>query len=186
MSFVLAMTLVVATAISTNAATYNTNTLGNVVTKTPTAITYKDLRGLVAVASKERGKQARIINAQKYNGSDTTWVARLYFGDEGDQCAADFAITTIPYSWDTVKLMVTSLPFADTAEGTKMYGPCWYYFGVFGTRDHQSCGFGLAERIKRWPEWYDRTFSGVTHRGVGYTGSYAEESNVDFLENKLN
>lgn len=185
-SLVLACTFVFASAFAANAATYvDGPTVGTVVTKNPTSMSYKDLERLTVIASNVRGKQAKIVNATRYNGSNTTWIVRLFFA-QGDQCAADFVVNVLPYSWDTQRQVVTSLPFKDAEEGTAMYGPCWYYFGLFDDATHQSCGFALAERIKRWPGTYDLTFSGFTHRGVGYTGSYPTASEDDFMEKRIN
>lgn len=185
-SLVLALTFVFATVLSTNAATFSQGAaVGTVTTKNPTSISYKDISRLAELATTVRGKQAKIVNATRYNGSNTTWVARLNFGDGGDQCAADFVLTVIPYSWDSVKLSVTSLPFSNVEEGTAKFGPCWYYFGLFDDATHQSCGFAIAERIKRWPNWDDLTFSGVTYRGVSYTGSYTEGCDSAFIEKHI-
>ena len=185
-SLVLALTFVFASVFASNAATSNQGaTVGSITTKNPTAISYKDISRLAELATTVRGKQAKIVNATKYNGSNTTWIVRLNFGDGGDQCAADFVITCLPYSWDSVKLQPTSLPFGNVEEGTAMYGPCWYYFGLFDDVNHNSCGFAIAERIKRWPDWDDLTFSGVTYRGVGYSGSYLEANDQAFIEKHI-
>lgn len=186
-SLVLALTFVCATVITTNAATFSQGaTVGSITTKNPTSISYKDVSRLAEVATNVRGKQARVVNATKYNGSNTTWIVRLNFGEGGDQCAADFVLNVYPYSWDSKTQSVTSLPFASLEDGAAKYGPCWYYFGLFDDATHQSCGFAVAERIKRWPNWTDNTFSGVTYRGIGYTGSYAEGCDNAFIEKHIN
>ena len=185
-SLVLALTFVFASVLSTNAASFSQgSTVGTVTTKNPTSISYKDISRLAEIATNVRGKQARIVNATKYNGSNTVWIARLNFGEGGDQCAADFVINVYPYSWDAKTLSVTSLPFANAEDGTAKFGPCWYYFGLFDDATHQSCGFAVAERIKRWPDWKDMTFSGVTYRGVGYSGSYTEANDQAFIEKHI-
>lgn len=187
-SLVLALSFVFASVVTTNAAQYDVpgRVVGTVTTKTPTAISYKDVNRLAEVATTVRGKQARVVNATRYNGNNVVWIARLHFGEGGDQCAADFVLTTIPYSWDKATERVTSLPFKDVAEGTNIYGPCWYYFGLFDDATNQSCGFAIAERIKRWPDFNDLTFSGVTSRGVAYTGSYTSASSESFIEDHIN
>lgn len=169
-SLVLALSFVFASVMSANAASFSQNGAA----KTPTAITYKDITRLQDLASSTRGKQAKIVNAVRYNGSNTTWVVRLNFGEAGDQCAADFVITTYPYGRNPKTQEINTLPFGNVEEGTAYFGPCWYFFGVFDDVTHNSCGFCVAERIKRWPDWKDLSFSGVTARGVGYTGSYPQ------------
>lgn len=185
-SLVLALTFVFASVLSTNAASFSQGaTVGTVTTKNPTSISYKDISRLAELATNVRGKQARIVNATRYNGSSTVWVVRLNFGEGGDQCAADFIINVYPYSWDSKTQSVTSLPFANVEEGTAKFGPCWYYFGLFDDVTHQSCGFAIAERIKRWPNWTDMSFSGVTYRGVAYNGSYTEPNDQAFIEKHI-
>lgn len=181
-SLVLAMSFVFASVFAANAASFSQSG----ATKTPTAISYRDINRLAEIATTVRGKQARVVNAIKYNGNATNWIVRLSFGDTGDQCAADFAITCYPYSRDPKTQMITSLPFVTVEEGTAIYGPCWYYFGLFDDVMHNSCGFAVCERIKRWPDWKDLSFSGKTNRGVLYTGSYAEGNDVAFIENHNN
>lgn len=185
-SLVLALTFVFASVFTANAATFSQGTTyGTITTKNPTSMSYKDVGRLAEIASSVRGKTARVVNATRYNGSNNTWIARLQF-DGADQCAADFVLTTFPYSWDSATETVTSLPFKNVEEGTAMYGPCWYYFGLFDDATHQSCGFALAERIKRWPSWTDMTFSGQTSRGVHYTGAYTAPSDNAFIEAHIN
>ena len=193
-SLVLAMSFVFASVFAANAASFSQSG----ATKTPTAISYRDFKRLVeptkdkdgkevpSVVEKVRGKKASIVNAVRYNGSNTTWIVRLSFGEAGDQCAADFVVTCYPYSRDPKTQTITSLPFTTVKEGTAIYGPCWYYFGLFDDIMHDSCGFAVCERIKRWPDWKDLSFSGSTKRGVYYSGSYAEGNDTAFIENHNN
>ena len=162
----LSVTMVLLTVMSVNAATYTGgNIVGNVLTKTPTAISYADIARLAEVATEANGKQASIVNATRYNGSNTTWIVRLCYGNTYEN-AADYVLTVIPYSWDTVQGKVVSLPFANIEEGKTMYGPSWYYFGLFDDVSHNICGFAIAERLRRWPAWDDMTFSGITKRNI--------------------
>ena len=149
--------------------------------KVPVNITYKDISRLAEIASKERNKNAVIVNATQYKGKNSTWIVRLNFGDESDQCDGDFAINFFPYAYDKNKKMVTSLPFKDKNEGTTIFGPCWYYFGIFDEKTHDLCGFAVAERIKRWPWWYDQSYFGKTYTGVFYDGDYIEPCDKDFI-----
>lgn len=180
-SLVLAASFVFASVFSVSAASY----VQNGTVKTTTFISYKDLNRLTEVATTEKGKQCRIVNAQKYNGSDTTWIVRLSFAGE----TADYAITCFPYGRDPKTQEITTLPFKSKEEGNAWacngQKTSWFYFGLFDDVMHNSCGFGIAERIKRWPEWNDLNFSGKTTRGVYYTGSYAEGSSEAFIENHI-
>ena len=198
-SLVLALTFVFASVLTTNAASFSQGaTLGTITTKTPVAISYKDISRLAEIATNVRGKQARIVNATKYNGSNTTWIVRLNFGDDGNQCAGDFVVNVYPYSWDLATQRVAALPFEGEADkgGTAKFGPCWYYFGLFDDVSHQICGFAVAERINRWPNWDDQRFDsaianqgtqfpGTTFRGVRYTGAYPEISSLSFVEDHI-
>ena len=67
-----------------------------------------------------------------------------------------------------------------------MYGPSWYYFGLFDDVTHNICGFAIAERLRRWPAWDDMTFSGVTKRNIGYSGTYTENPRYSFIEEHTN
>lgn len=167
-------------AFSANAAQYSLN--GNA--KAPTSISYKDISRLVEVASSVKGSQAKVVNAMRYNGSNTTWIVRLSYGAEGAN-SEDFVLTTYPYVYDMEKKQVTSLPFKNVEEGTQMFGPSWMYFGLFGDNDFNSCGFCVAERIKRWPKWNDLSFNGTTKKGITYKGSYAEPCSSTFLEDHM-
>lgn len=148
-------------------------------------ITYSDISRFAEVASVNRDKQARIVNAQEYKGSNNTWVVRLDFGDKQDRCEGDFIISFWPYACDKATKKVISLPFKDLKDGTTLFGPCWYYFGIFDENTHNLCGFAIAERIKRWPLWDDLTYFGRTYRGVYYDGNYNEPSNENFIENHI-
>lgn len=182
----LSVTMVLLTVMSVNAATYTGgNIVGNVLTKTPTAISYADIARLAEVATEANGKQASIVNATRYNGSNTTWIVRLCYGNTYEN-AADYVLTVIPYSWDTVQGKVVSLPFANIEEGKTMYGPSWYYFGLFDDVSHNICGFAIAERLRRWPAWDDMTFSGITKRNIGYSGTYSEQPRYSFIEEHTN
>lgn len=206
-SLVLALTFVLASVLSTNAASSTTNGLA----KTPTNITLKDISRLAEKATAVTGQQARIVNATRYGNSSTTWIVRLAFGNGNDEsacnCAGDFVLTTYPYQWDAVELKAKGLPFSSYEEGTAMFGPCWYYFGVFDDKTHQSCGYVVAERINRWPNWTDLRFDngplvttatgavdqignrgnrGTTARGMHYSGAYTEESSEAFIEKHIN
>lgn len=182
----LSITMVLLTVMSANAASFTGGSIvGNVLTKTPTAISYADIARLAEVATEANGKQASIVNATKYNGSNTTWIVRLCYGNTYEN-AADYVLTVIPYSWDTVAGKVVSLPFANMEEGRAMYGPSWYYFGLFDDVTHNICGFAIAERLRRWPAWDDMTFSGVTKRNIGYSGTYNEHPRYSFIEEHTN
>ena len=185
-SLVLAMSFVFASVLSTNAASFSQS--GNA--KTPTALTYKDVSRLVDVATHVRGKQHRIVNATKYNGSDTIWVVRLVSGSGMEQKQEDYVLNVYPYGRDPETQEVNTLPFKNVEEGTKKFGPAWFYFGVFDDVSHNSCGFVVAERIKRWPNWDDLSFSGPQpgnfSRGIYYTGSYKQESSDSFMEKHIN
>lgn len=180
-SLSLALVMVLATAFGTFAATGTNSAAGRI----PTSITLKDLTRITEIANSVRGKSCKIVNAKQLGS--TEWVVRLSFGDEGDQCAADFLISVLPYAYNEQIRKVTSLPFNpdDISTGTAIYGPCWYYFGVFDDVNHNICGFALAERIKRWPDWNDLTFNGVSYRGRGVTGRYNLPCSEAFAEQNL-
>ena len=85
---VLSVTMVLLTMMSTNAASFTGGSIvGNVLTKTPTAISYADIARLAEVATEANGKQASIVNATKYNGSNTTWIVRLCYGNTYENAA---------------------------------------------------------------------------------------------------
>ena len=178
--FILALMLSMISNVT--AATFTGGSIvNNVMTRVPTSISYEDITRLETVASDATGKPAYVVNATKFNGSDTTWIVRMAFGNSTYEAAADYVLTLVPYSFDTVAGKVTSLPFKDIQEGTELYGKNWYYFGLFDKVTHNICGYAIAERIKRWPRWDDLTFNGITHRNVGYTGSYTEPCSSMFL-----
>lgn len=167
----------------------------------PTAITYKDLRQLVKIVKKVYpNKDYKIINARPYNNDPSTWIVRLHCDFENSKdnfCQGDFVINVLDYHFDATSFKLTSLADLYGINGTmdlgspelksacKLYGPCWYYFGLFDDAYHDICGFGLAQRIKRWPTWDDLTFNGSTYDGKYYTGSYTEKSDMNFLENHI-
>ena len=171
---------------SVNAANYTGGYIvNNIMTKSPTYISYEDIARLAEVATEATGKQATIVNATRFNGSDTTWIVRLAYGDSAYENAGDYVLTVFPYSWDTVAGQVVSLPFKNKEEGTALYGSSWYYFGLFDDVTHNICGFAVAERIKRWPRWDELSFSGVTYRKIGYPGSYTEPCSYQFIEEHI-
>lgn len=141
--------------------------------KTPVTIELKDFDRLLEVAKEVQNCNVIMTNAQKIN--DNTWAVRLQY-DRSADVTADYIVSTIPYTWNNDLRKVTSLPFKDIKEGTETYGPNWYYFGVFDAVDHEICGFGLAQRVKRWPSWDDLSF------GTGY---YSEPCSVNFYSNHL-
>ena len=185
LGLLLTVSLVFTTISSSFAATYiGGNVVNNVLTKTPTNITLDDIARLTEIATEMTGKQASIVNAVRYNGSNTTWVVRLCFGNSYEN-AADYVLTVLPYSWDLTQAKVVSLPFKTTEEGRNIYGPSWYYFGLFDDVSHNICGFAIAERLRRWPSWADKTYSGTTKRGVTYSGTYEKEPSYSFIEDYL-
>lgn len=188
LSLLLVSVFAVSSVINTSAATYVQGAqVGTIVTKTPTSIFYKDLVRFEEVATDTNGKQARIVNATRYNGSNTTWIVRLDVGTGEEKTSADYVLNVVPYSKDIVTNQITSVPAnGKAADGVPIYGPSWYYFGVYDdTAQHNLCGFMLAERIHRFAAWKDLNFSGTNKRGISYTGSYTEESKVNFLESHI-
>ena len=177
----------ISSMVPSNAATYVQGAqVGTIVTKTPTNVFYKDLVRLEEVATDTNGKQARIVNATRYNGSNTTWVVRLEVGTGEDKTSADYVLNVVPYSKDVLTNQIVSVPAnGKAADGVAIYGPSWYYFGVFDEGSHNLCGFMLAERIKRFSAWKDLSFTGKNKRGIDYVGSYTEESKVNFLESHI-
>ena len=177
----------ISSMVHTSAATYVQGAqVGTIVTKTPTNIFYKDLVRLEEVATDTNGKQARIVNATKYNGSNTTWIVRLEVGSGEEKTTADYVLNVVPYSRDVLSNQIVSVPAnGKAADGVPMYGPSWYYFGVFDEESHNLCGFMLAERIRRFSAWKDLNFTGKNKRGIDYVGSYTEESQANFLETHM-
>lgn len=178
----LSVNLVIITISNSFAATFiGGNTVNNVLTKTPTYVTLDDIARLAEIATEVNGKQASIVNAVRYNNSNTTWIVRLCFGNSYEN-AADYVLTVLPYSWDIGASKVVSLPFKSTEEGREIYGSSWYYFGLFDDVSHNICGFAIAERLRRWPAWADKTYSGTTKRGVEYSGIYTSDPSYSFIE----
>lgn len=169
----------------------NGTVLGNVATKFKMDPTGKA----------KLGKQATVLNAVRYNGSATNWIIRIGFdagkNESGEQIfnnVGDYAITVYPYARDPKTDEITTLPFrsddeanAYFAKAGDLYGTnrSWFFFGLFDEVDHNSCGFAVAERIKRWADWKDLSFSGTTGRGVHYAGSYTEGSSQNFLNEHI-
>lgn len=168
-------------SICTHAATYvGSAQSGTIVTKTPTSISYSDLSRFTIIASKSTGKQAKILNATKVNGSNTTWAMRICY--DKYENAADYIVNVLPYSIDTSTGKVLSLPFSTVEEGTKLYGKSWFYFVVYDNVDKEICGYAIAERIRRFPNFNDNTFAGRTVRNIEYSGFYEEPSSYTFME----
>lgn len=188
LSLALVSTFVMLTAFNTSAATYVQGAqVGTVISKTPTNIFYKDLVRMEEVATDTNGKQARIVNATRYNGSSTTWIVRLDVGTGEEKTSADYVLNVVPYKKDTLTNQILEVPAnGKAADGVPIYGPSWYYFGVYDdSANHNLCGFVVAERIHRFASWKDLNFSGTNKRGISYTGSYTEESKVNFLETHI-
>ena len=188
LSLVLCLTFIVSTVFNAFAATYVDGAqVGTVVSKTPTNLFYKDFVHLEEVASDVNGKQARIVNATRYNGSNTTWVVRLEITSAEGKTSADYVVNVVPYSRDLITNQVLSIPAnGKAADGVPIYGSSWYYCGVYDdTTSHNICGFLLAERIHRFASWNDLNFTGTNKRGIEYSGSYKEECSSNFLESHI-
>ena len=171
-------------ASAANAATYVGGAeVNGVVTKTPTAISYNDLARFEIIASNSSGKQAKILNATKINGSNTTWAMRICY--DNYENAADYVVNVLPYSIEVSSGKVLSLPFNSIEEGTKLYGKSWYYFVVYDNADKSICGYAIAERIRRYPKKKDNTFSGKTKRNIEYSGVYLEPMSDTFINDHL-
>lgn len=124
--------------------------------------------------------QATIVNAKQLGNLE--WIVRFKFG-EGDAegrgaVYEDYRITTLGYYADNTnpadpkyymvypdgsKELVTSFDRTLVKYG-KDLGPntkgSAYYFGLFDDLgNHDICGFGVATRLKRWPEWNDLSYS---------------------------
>ena len=76
--------------------------------------------------------------------------------------------------------------FKDIEDGCKLYGSNWYYFGLYSDSDFNTCGFCIAERVKRWVNRYNLDFSGSTFNGQSYIGKYREECSDNFLQEHIN
>lgn len=183
-SFAATLAMMISFAFGANAAIYvGGNTNGAVMTKTPTAIAYGDLARFTIVASKAMGKEAKILNATRVNGSNTTWAMRICY--DNYENAADYIVSVLPYSIDVSTGKVLSLPFNTVEEGTKLYGKSWFYFVLYGNEDKSICGYAVAERIRRFPKFSDNTFSGKTKRNIEYSGIYEEPTSYTFMEEHL-
>lgn len=135
--------------------------------------------------------QARIINAQRLNNTD--WVIRLAYTD-GDYCESDFYVSTLDYRYDRDAAKIVSLPFEDNKDGLKwatsnLYGPCWYYVGVYSSKDPNTvAGLLLFQRIneRRWPARADLNYSGTTGISQGtfksVTGRYSQPCADNFFD----
>ena len=149
--------------------------------------------GYKSIKNADSGNKSRIINAQRL--SNTEWVIRLSYED-GDQCESDFYVSALDYSYDRESGKITSLPFDERniQTGTELYGPCWYYVGVFADNDPNTvCGILLFQRIneRRWPLRTDLSYSGSTgklEKGTYHTvtGSYTQPCSDTFVEANLN
>lgn len=153
--------------------------------KTPTSISYKDLLRLQNAATATRGGTALIVNAAKYQNSDTVWMVRMQYSKDNETYLEDYVVGVHPYAYDEISKQVVSLPFTSIEDGTAKYGPSWFYFGVLDDVSHNLCGFAVAERVRRWPAWNDVSYSGTTYRGVPYVGSYPEGCSEAFMENHI-
>lgn len=186
-SVLLIVMMITSSIMPVSAATYTTGAVvGTVVSKTPTNIFYKDLVRFEEVATNTYGKQSRIINATRYNGSATTWIVRLEVGTGEEKTTSDYVLNVAPYSKDMATNQIVSVPAnGKIEEGVAIYGPSWFYFGVFDNTKHDLCGFMVAERIRRYSAWSDLRFNGTNKRGIAYTGSYTENSSSNFLESHM-
>lgn len=178
-SVLMVLAMSVSLLFQTSAGTFKENG----ATKVPTSMSYKDIKHFADVVADVRGREAIIVNAVPYNGDPVTWIARVgVASDNGGYVFDDYVITTCPYGIDPVTNTVNTLPFLNVEEGRAIFGTSWYYFGIFDDVTHASCGFGIAERIKRWSETTDLSFTGISQRGIGYTGSYKEICSSNFIE----
>lgn len=187
-SILLIAMMVTSSIIPTSAAKYVTGaTVGSVISKTPTNVYFKDLVRFEEVVTNTYGKQARVINATRYNGSATTWVVRLEVGSGEEKTTADYILNVAPYSRDLATNKIVSVPAnGSVEEGVAIYGPSWFYFGIFDDESrHDICGFMVAERIRRYSAWSDLRFNGTNKRGITYTGSYTEPCSSNFLESHM-
>ena len=180
------LTILIASILTStaNAAIYvGGNEVGGVMTKTPTGISYNDLARFTIIASNATGKKAKILNATKVNGSNTTWAMRICY--DNYENAADYIVSVLPYSIDVNTGKVLSLPFNTLEDGTKLYGKSWYYFVLYGNEDKSICGYAVAERSRRFPKKKDLTFSGKTKRNIEYSGTYPEPMSDTFIADHL-
>ena len=180
------LTILIASILAStaNAAIYvGGTTVNGIMTKTPTAISYNDLARFEIIASNSSGKKAKILNATKVNGSNTTWAMRICYDDYEN--AADYIVNVLSYSIDVSSGKVLSLPFSSVEEGVKLYGKSWFYFVVYDNADKSICGYAIAERIRRYPSKKDNTFSGTTKRNIEYSGVYLEPMSDTFINEHL-
>lgn len=149
---------------------------------------------------------AKIINAKRLDA--THFVIRMEFGERGkdDTICEDFFITPASYTRDEtdkadIQYYIGSDKVYTANEMVKLYGPSCFYFGVFDDNTHDICGFGIAERIKRWPEWSDLSYkpdefcfkdSNIFSRFTSFANSigdnftYNEKSSQSFVEEHPN
>lgn len=178
----LAIVLIFTSFVNSYGAAYVESQNNGTIVKTPTSFSYKDIIKIEEIATVANGKQVKVVNAIKYNNDNNVWIARLKFGTDENSEYADFLLTTLPYTKNIETNKVVSLPFNTVEEGCKLYGAKWYYFGILDDKTHNTCGYIVAQRIKRWSKPYDLTFTGKTKAGVIYTGAYTEDSNDEFLK----
>ena len=175
--------LILATITVSYGATYvESANAGITTTKTPTGFSYKDLIRLEEVATAANEKQVKVVNATKFNGNDNIWIARLKFGIDENTEYADFLLTTLPYTKELGTNKIISLPFKTLEEGCNLYGAKWYYYGILDDKDHNICGYIIAQRIKRFSKWDNLDYTGKTKDGTAYIGSYNEECNEEFIK----
>ena len=184
-SILLAITFLIVSTFTIYAAEFTQS--GN--SKIPVSISYKDLTRLEEVANGMYiDRSYKIVNAIKYNGNSNIWIVRLSFLKDGESVLEDYVINLYPYIIDNETNVVTSLPFRSVEDGNKIFGPAWFYFGLLDNIAHNICGFGIAERINRWPKWEDLSFNGnngLTYGKVGYIGSYKEPCSENFIHEHL-
>lgn len=179
----LTVMLMFTTLTITYGATYvESANAGITTTKTPTGFSYKDLIRLEEVATAANEKQVKVVNATKFNGNDNIWIARLKFGIDENTEYADFLLTTLPYTKELGTNKIISLPFKTLEEGCNLYGAKWYYYGILDDKDHNICGYIIAQRIKRFSKWDNLDYTGKTKDGTVYIGSYNEECNEEFIK----
>lgn len=180
-SYIVSALMVFSMAINVYAATHVDGNLNSpILVKTPTAISYGDLSRFRYVASKATGKTAKILNATRVNGSNTTWAMRICYDNYDNP--ADYIVTVLPYAIEKETGKDVSLPFNTLEEGAKIYGKSYYYFVLYDNEDKGICGYAVAERIRRFPNFHDNTFSGTTKRNISYSGVYEEPSSYNFME----
>lgn len=130
-----------------------------------------NINRLAGVITKIRGKQTILINAANC-GTPDKWVARVY--SDINNRIEDFALTTYEKN---------GLPFSSVEEGNAIFGPGWFYYGIYDSANSNVFGYVVAEKINNYPKWEDLSFSGKTNRGVRFEGSYTENNDKDFITN---